>query len=87
MAGIEFDRQVFSTVSETGRKPAPKILGTILLVIVLGLAGIVGYKIFTQVSDRSAFNAANSTSSRCRWCRLPHKKRSTSSASCAKPAW
>jgi len=59
MAGIEFDRQVFSTVSETGRKPAPKILGTILLVIVLGLAGIVGYKIFTQVSDRSAFNAAN----------------------------
>jgi hypothetical protein len=59
MAGIEFDRQVFSSVSAAEQKPAPKILGTILLVIALGLGGLVGYKIFTQVSDNRALSAAN----------------------------
>jgi hypothetical protein len=59
MAGIEFDRQVFSTVNEAERKPAPKILGVVLLFAALGLAGLVGYKIFTQVSDNNALNAAN----------------------------
>jgi len=59
MAGIEFDRQVFSNVNEVERKPAPKIFGVILLFAALGLAGLVGYKIFTQVSDNNALHAAN----------------------------
>jgi hypothetical protein len=59
MAGIEFDRQVFAGAAETGNKPAPKIFGSILLVFALGLAGLVGYKIFTQVSDSNSLNAAN----------------------------
>ena len=46
MAGIEFDRQVFAGAAETSTKPAPKILGSILLVLALGLAGLVGYKLF-----------------------------------------
>jgi hypothetical protein len=61
MAGIEFDRQVFSAAAgESAGKPAPnKILGAILLVLALGLAGLVGYKIFTQTSDSNALSAAN----------------------------
>lgn len=59
MAGIEFDRQVFTAASEPERKPAPKILGTLIMVVALGLAGLVGYKIFTQVSDNNRLNAAN----------------------------
>src|SRR6516165_7275049 len=59
MAGIEFDRQAFAGAAETSVKPAPKIFGTILLVTALGLAGLVGYKIFTQVSDSNSLNAAN----------------------------
>jgi hypothetical protein len=59
MAGIEFDREVFTSVTEAERKPAPNILGPILLVLALGLAGLVGYKVFTQVSDNRALNAAN----------------------------
>jgi hypothetical protein len=59
MAGIEFDRQVFSTINEAERRPAPKLIGVVLLFGALGLAGLVGYKIFTQVSDNNALNAAN----------------------------
>ena len=61
MAGIEFDRQAFSaTAGESAGKPAPnKIFGAILLVLALGLAGLVGYKIFTQTSDSNALAAAN----------------------------
>jgi len=59
MAGIEFDRQVFSTVGEADRKPAPKLFGVVLLFAALGLAGLVGYKIFTQVSDNNALKTAN----------------------------
>jgi hypothetical protein len=59
MAGIEFDRQMFAAAAEMGRKPAPKIFGTIALVIALGLAGFVGYKILTLVSDDRALKAAN----------------------------
>jgi hypothetical protein len=59
MAGIEFDRQMFAAATETKRKPEPKILGSIALVVALGLAGFVGYKIFTQVSDDRAIKAAN----------------------------
>jgi hypothetical protein len=59
MAGIEFDRQMFAPATETERKPQQKIVGTIMLVVALGLAGLVGYKIFTQVSDDRALKAAN----------------------------
>jgi prefoldin subunit 5 len=59
MAGIEFDRQVFAPASETPRKPAPQALGMIVLVLALGLAGLVGYKIFTEVSQNSATTSAN----------------------------
>ena len=61
MAGIEFDRQVFSSAAgeSAGKAPANKIFGAILLVLALGLAGLVGYKIFTQTSDSNALAAAN----------------------------
>jgi hypothetical protein len=59
MAGIEFDRQMFAPAAGTERKPQQKIVGTIMLVVALGLAGLVGYKIFTQVSDDHALKAAN----------------------------
>jgi len=59
MAGIEFDRQVFAATAETENKTSPKILGTVALVLALGLAGLVGYKIFTQVSQQHALSEAN----------------------------
>jgi hypothetical protein len=59
MAGIEFDRQVFAPAAETENKTSPKILGTVALVLALGLAGLVGYKIFTQVSQQHALSEAN----------------------------
>ena len=59
MAGIEFDRQVFTTPGEAQRAPVPQAFGMILLVLALGLAGFVGYKIFTQTSQNNAIAAAN----------------------------
>lgn len=59
MAGIEFDRQVFSTPAESKRGPVPQAFGMILLVLALGLAGFVGYKIFTQTTQNNALAAAN----------------------------
>src|SRR5215468_9610571 len=59
MAGIEFDRQVFAPTTDTENKTSPKIFGTVALVLALGLAGLVGYKIFTQVSEQRALSAAN----------------------------
>jgi hypothetical protein len=59
MAGIEFDRQVFAPTTETENTTSPKIFGTVALVVALGLAGLVGYKIFTQVSEQRALSAAN----------------------------
>jgi len=59
MAGIEFDRQIFSPAAETSKKTqVPKAMGGILLVLALGLAGFVGYKLFTQVSQNYALSAA-----------------------------
>jgi septal ring factor EnvC (AmiA/AmiB activator) len=59
MAGIEFDRQVFAPVAEAKRTQAPKAMGAIFLVLALGLAGFVGYKIFTQASQANAIASAN----------------------------
>jgi hypothetical protein len=59
MAGIEFDRQVFAPSTEIENKTSPKIFGTVALVVALGLAGLVGYKIFTQVSQEHALSEAN----------------------------
>jgi hypothetical protein len=59
MAGLEFDRQVFATATEVEKKPMPNILGGVLLVFALALAGLVGYKIFTQTSDSNALASAN----------------------------
>jgi prefoldin subunit 5 len=59
MAGIEFDRQVFAPATESPRKAPPQLLGAVLLILALGLAGIVGYKVFTQVSQSSSTAAAN----------------------------
>lgn len=59
MAGIEFDRQVFAPTTEIENKTSPKIFGTIALIVALGLAGLVGYKIFTQVSEQHALTVAN----------------------------
>ena len=59
MAGIEFDRQVFAPVAGAQRTQAPKAMGAIFLVLVLGLAGFVGYKIFTQASQANAIASAN----------------------------
>jgi len=59
MAGIEFDRQIFSSTTDTTKKTqAPKAMGGILLVVALGLAGFVGYKIFTQASQNYQISAA-----------------------------
>src|SRR5947208_14273497 len=59
MAGIEFDRQVFSSAAEAqGKQAPPKAMGVIILVLALGLAGFVGYKLFTQVSQTNATAAA-----------------------------
>jgi cell division protein FtsL len=59
MAGIEFDRQIFSPTTDTNKKTqAPKAMGGILLVVALGLAGFVGYKIFTQASQNYQISAA-----------------------------
>jgi hypothetical protein len=59
MAGIEFDRQVFTSAAEEQRAQAPKAIGAVFLVLALGLAGFVGYKIFTQASQSSAIASAN----------------------------
>jgi prefoldin subunit 5 len=59
MAGIEFDRQVFTSAAEAQRTQAPKAMGAVFLVLALGLAGFVGYKIFTQASQSSAIASAN----------------------------
>jgi septal ring factor EnvC (AmiA/AmiB activator) len=59
MAGIEFDRQIFTPAAETQRTQAPKAIGVILLVLALGLAGLVGFKVFTQASQSSAIASAN----------------------------
>ena len=59
MAGIEFDRQVFTPVADSQRTQAPKAMGAIFLVLALGLAGFVGYKIFTQASQANAIASAN----------------------------
>jgi len=59
MAGIEFDRQVFSSAPEAQRTQTPKAMGGVLLVLALGLAGFVGYKIFTQASQNNAIASAN----------------------------
>ncbi len=59
MAGIEFDRQLFSPATESSKKTqAPQAMGAILLVVALGLAGFVGYKIFTQASQNYQISAA-----------------------------
>jgi len=59
MAGIEFDRQVFSSAPEAQRTQTPKAMGGVLLVLALGLAGFVGYKLFTQASQNNAIASAN----------------------------
>src|SRR5438552_520252 len=59
MAGIEFDRQIFTPAAEAQRAQAPKAVGMILLVLALGLAGLVGYKVFTQASQSNAIASAN----------------------------
>jgi len=59
MAGIEFDRQVFAPTAESEKTQTPKIFGMIVLALALGLAGLVGYKIFTQTSENNALAAAN----------------------------
>jgi len=59
MPGIEFDRQVFAPTTDTENKTPTKIFGTVALVVALGLAGLVGYKIFTQVSQQHALTEAN----------------------------
>src|SRR5215475_7720343 len=59
MAGIEFDRQVFAPAVEAESKASPKIFGTVALVVALGLAGLVGYKVFTQVTQQRALSEAN----------------------------
>ena len=59
MAGIEFDRQIFTTAPEKQQTQAPKAMGAVLLILALGLAGFVGYKIFTQASQANAIAAAN----------------------------
>jgi len=59
MAGIEFDRQIFTPAAEAQRAQAPKAMGVILLVLALGLAGLVGYKVFTQASQSNALASAN----------------------------
>ncbi len=59
MAGIEFDRQVFTSAAEGQRTQAPKAIGAVLLVLALGFAGFVGYKIFTQASQNNAIASAN----------------------------
>jgi septal ring factor EnvC (AmiA/AmiB activator) len=59
MAGIEFDRQIFSPAAETSKQTqAPKAMGAILLVLALGLAGFVGYKIFTEATQYYEVTAA-----------------------------
>jgi hypothetical protein len=60
MAGIEFDRQIFApSTSESPKKAVPQAFGAVLLLVTLGLAGFVGYKIFTQTSQANAIAAAN----------------------------
>jgi prefoldin subunit 5 len=59
MAGIEFDRQVFTSATEGQRTQAPKAMGAVFLVLALALAGFVGYKVFTQASQNNAIASAN----------------------------
>jgi septal ring factor EnvC (AmiA/AmiB activator) len=59
MAGIEFDRQIFTPAAEAQRTQAPKAIGAVFLVLALGFAGFVGYKIFTQASQSSAIASAS----------------------------
>lgn len=60
MAGIEFDRQIFTPTTGAGSQntQVPKAMGAILLVLALGLAGFVGYKIFTQATQNYEISAA-----------------------------
>src|ERR1041384_607730 len=59
MAGIEFDRQVFTSAQEAQQTQAPKAMGVVILVLALALSGFVGYKIFTEVSQKNAIASAN----------------------------
>src|SRR5499433_1472903 len=59
MAGIEFDRQVFAPAADAENKTPSKIFGTVALVLALGMAGLVGYKVFTQVSQQRQLSEAN----------------------------
>src|SRR6201998_41770 len=59
MAGIEFDRQVFTSSAEGQRTQAPKAMGAVFLALALALAGFVGYKVFTQASENNAIASAN----------------------------
>src|ERR1051326_4172039 len=59
MAGIEFDRQVFTSAQEAQQTQAPKAMGGVILGLALALSGFVGYKIFTEVSQKNAIASAN----------------------------
>jgi hypothetical protein len=59
MAGIEFDRQIFTPTPEAQRAQTPNAKGAVLLVLALGLAGFVAFKIFTQASQNNAIATAN----------------------------
>jgi hypothetical protein len=54
MAGIDFNRQVFTSTGEQAPQPASRILGMVLLVVALVAVGFVGYKVISASSRTEA---------------------------------
>jgi cell division septum initiation protein DivIVA len=63
MAGIDFDRQAFVTSSEkaAGSRVSHNILGPIILLVAIGIAGLIGYKLISSSPSRAANNAEPAT--------------------------
>ena len=57
MAGIDFDRQAFVPTTEKASRVPPNILGPIILIVAIVVAGLLGYKLLSGSSARSAQNA------------------------------
>ncbi len=59
MAGIDFDRQAFVTPADQPQRPAPRIAGFLVLLVVLGAVGFVGYKIYSTSALTGGSENAN----------------------------
>lgn len=50
MAGIDFDRQAFVSAPERAPRPAPRLLGPLVLVVAIAALGLLAFKLFNDYS-------------------------------------